>query len=58
MVEEILSKVVQLPFVKTASSLTSQGCGVEQNAFLLAEECEIMLEKSATNLEFPTLLFR
>ena len=58
MVEEILSEVVQLPFMKMASSLTSQGCGVEQNAFLLVEEYDIELEKIVTNLEFPTLLFR
>ena len=57
-VEGILSEVAQLPFMKTVSSLMSQGCGVEQNAFLLVEEYDIVLEKTATNLEFPTLLFR
>ena len=58
MVEGTLAEVVQLPFGKTVSFLMSQGCGVEQNAFLLVEEYDIELEKIATNLEFPTLLFR
>ena len=53
--EGILSEAVQLPFGKTVSSLMSQRCGVEQIAFLLVEDYDIPL---ATNLEFPTQLFR